>query len=94
LTKGNYWASPDGENYHNESIVVSIIHKEVFAEQLKSRGEDYSKTGQLNIIIIDGLDHVPREYQSVTNSFLMAHVSGSQSSFRSSSQLSSRFLAL
>jgi hypothetical protein len=47
-----------------------LFLKETFAEQLKSLGENYLKTQQSTIIIIDGLDHVPREYKSVTNSFL------------------------
>ena len=47
-----------------------VFLKEVFAEQLKAIGEDYLRNGQPTIIIIDGLDHVPREYKSVTNSFL------------------------
>ena len=44
--------------------------KEVFSEQLESLRENYLETGQSTLIVIDGLDHVPREYQSVTNSFL------------------------
>lgn len=47
-----------------------LFLKEVFNEQLKSVGEDFATSGQQTIIIIDGLDHVPREYKSTTNSFL------------------------
>ena len=47
-----------------------IFLKDVFNEQLKSVGEDFATSGQQTIIIIDGLDHVPREYKSTTSSFL------------------------
>ncbi|MDO5614945.1 MAG: NACHT domain-containing protein [Cruoricaptor ignavus] len=47
-----------------------LFLKDVFNEQLKSVGEDFATSGQQTIIIIDGLDHVPREYKSPTNSFL------------------------
>lgn len=47
-----------------------LFLKDVFNEQLKTVGEDFVTTGQQTIIIIDGLDHVPREYKSTTNSFL------------------------
>lgn len=47
-----------------------LFLKHVFNEQLKSIGEDFVASGQPTIIIIDGLDHVPREYKSTTNSFL------------------------
>ena len=44
--------------------------KEVFNEQLKALGDDFTISGQTTIIIIDGLDHVPREYKLTTDSFL------------------------
>lgn len=47
-----------------------IFLKDVFNEQLKAVGEDFTTSGQQTIIIIDGLDHVPREYKSTTSSFL------------------------
>ena len=47
-----------------------IFLKEVFNEQLKAISQDYAKNGQPTILIIDGLDHVPREYKITTNSFL------------------------
>ncbi|MBZ9628397.1 ATP-binding protein [Psychroflexus sp. CAK1W] len=47
-----------------------LFLKEVFNEQLRSIGEDFITNGQPTIILIDGLDHVPREYKSTTNSFL------------------------
>lgn len=47
-----------------------LFLKEVFNEQLRAIGQDYKTNGQPTIIIIDGLDHVPREYKSTTNSFL------------------------
>jgi hypothetical protein len=47
-----------------------LFLKGVFNEQLIAIGQDFVKTAQPTIIIIDGLDHVPREYKSTTNSFL------------------------
>lgn len=47
-----------------------IFLKEVFNEQLKAISQDYLKSGQPTILIIDGLDHVPREYKITANSFL------------------------
>ena len=47
-----------------------IFLKDVFNEQLKAIGQDFLANGQPTVIIIDGLDHVPREYKSAVNSFL------------------------
>jgi len=47
-----------------------VFLKEIFAEQIRTIGQDYLINGQPTFIIIDGLDHVPREYKSTTNSFL------------------------
>ncbi|MFO7852008.1 MAG: NACHT domain-containing protein [Bacteroidales bacterium] len=47
-----------------------VFLKEVFNEQLIAIGQDYLSKGQPTILIIDGLDHVPREYKNTTNSFL------------------------
>lgn len=47
-----------------------VFLKEVFNEQLKALGDDFVSSGQTTIIIIDGLDHVPREYKLTTDSFL------------------------
>jgi len=47
-----------------------VFLKTVFHEQLKNLGEDYQKGARKTIIIIDGLDHVPREYQGAAQSFL------------------------
>lgn len=47
-----------------------IFLKEVFDEQLKAIGQDFKSNGRLTILIIDGLDHVPREYKITANSFL------------------------
>ena len=49
-----------------------LFLKEVFNEQLKAVGNDFTTSGQTTIIIIDGLDHVPREYKLTTDSFLRA----------------------
>lgn len=47
-----------------------LFLKDVFYEQLKAIGQDYLASGQPTIIIIDGLDHVPREYKLTIGSFL------------------------
>lgn len=47
-----------------------LFLKDVFNEQLRAIGKDFITNGQPTIILIDGLDHVPREYKSTTNSFL------------------------
>lgn len=47
-----------------------VFLKEVFSEQIKELAKEYLETKRKNLIIIDGLDHVPREYKSVVNSFL------------------------
>jgi hypothetical protein len=47
-----------------------IFLKDVFKEQLKVVGEYFAATGEQTIIIIDGLDHVPREYKLTADSFL------------------------
>jgi len=44
--------------------------KEVFNEQLRAIGQDYISNGKQTILIIDGLDHIPREYKITANSFL------------------------
>ncbi len=49
-----------------------VFLKNVFNEQLQTVGQDFVATGQSTIIIIDGLDHVPREYKLTTDSFLRA----------------------
>lgn len=47
-----------------------VFLKEVFSEQIKALGVEYLETRRKTLIIIDGLDHVPREYKSAANSFL------------------------
>ncbi|MDO6431533.1 hypothetical protein Q4E93_13090 [Flavitalea sp. BT771] len=42
----------------------------VFAKQLDALGEQYKTSGVRTFIAIDGLDHIPREYQGVTRSLL------------------------
>jgi hypothetical protein len=44
--------------------------KNAFNKQLKYANSEYEEEGKRTIIIIDGLDHVPREYTSVVHSFL------------------------
>jgi len=47
--------------------------KTVFEKQLISLGDDYEESGTKTIIVIDGLDHIPREYIQTNNTFL-AHL--------------------
>lgn len=42
----------------------------VFTEQLKFLSNEYKKTGQKTVLIIDGLDHIPREYKLTVNNLL------------------------
>ncbi|UUF13120.1 MULTISPECIES: hypothetical protein [Flavobacterium] len=42
----------------------------VFAEQLEFLSKEYKKNGQKTILIIDGLDHIPREYKLTVNNLL------------------------
>jgi hypothetical protein len=44
--------------------------KSVFAEQLQDLGLEFKKHNRRTVIVIDGLDHVSREYKSVKQSFL------------------------
>jgi hypothetical protein len=48
--------------YHDETFLRSI-----FFDQLKELREDFLKTGTKTIIVIDGLDHIPREYQTLNS---------------------------
>jgi|TARA_R100000479_G_scaffold51000_3_gene23995 hypothetical protein len=48
----------------------SIFLKKVFEEQLRELGEDFIKNSKKTILIIDGLDHIPREYKRISDSFL------------------------
>lgn len=47
-----------------------IFLKEIFFEQLKAVSEENKSIRRKTIIIIDGLDHVPREYKSLSQSFI------------------------
>ncbi|WP_022826295.1 ATP-binding protein [Hymenobacter norwichensis] len=42
----------------------------VFYEQLRLLGEDFARDGRRTILLIDGLDHVPREYTKAAHSLL------------------------
>lgn len=48
--------------------LVFLLH--VFKQQLAALAEDYTQTNRATILLIDGLDHVPREYQEAAQSFL------------------------
>jgi len=48
----------------------SIFLKKVFEEQLRELGEDFIMNSKKTILIIDGLDHIPREYKIISDSFL------------------------
>jgi hypothetical protein len=41
-----------------------------FDDQLLLMSKDYKESGKSNIIVIDGLDHVPREYTDCVHSFI------------------------
>lgn len=61
------------EGIYNKEILPYkdiIFLKEIFSEQLKKLGDEYLSNGKKTIIIIDGLDHVPREYKLTADSFL------------------------
>jgi len=47
-----------------------LFLKDVFKEQIKAVGDEFATSSQTTIIIIDGLDHVPREYKLTADSFL------------------------
>jgi hypothetical protein len=44
--------------------------RQVFEEQLRYLGDTYKKTGTKTVIVIDGLDHITREYLLGSNSLL------------------------
>lgn len=44
--------------------------RNVFTEQIAALAQDFVRTGRQTILIIDGLDHVPREYAGAAQSFL------------------------
>lgn len=44
--------------------------RKVFYEQLRLLGEDFEQEGRRTILLIDGLDHVPREYTDTVHSLL------------------------
>ena len=48
------------------------LTQQVFQNQLQQAGEQYLKTGTKTLVIIDGLDHIPREY--VTEDTLLQHL--------------------
>jgi hypothetical protein len=61
----------------NSNFLEKIIpHKDllylrgVFAQQMEFLSEEYKKNGQKTILIIDGLDHIPREYKLTVNNLL------------------------
>lgn len=47
-----------------------VFLKSAFLEQLNQLGREFEKQARKSVIVIDGLDHVPREYKSVKQSFL------------------------
>lgn len=58
--------------YHGEVLPYKdiLFLKDIFSEQLKILGDRFQATKEKTVILIDGLDHVPREYKEVANSFL------------------------
>jgi tetratricopeptide (TPR) repeat protein len=63
-------------NENGAKIPDTLIQKDIdfltkaFSKQLEQLSEQYKSTGKKNFILVDGLDHVPREYKGVINSFL------------------------
>lgn len=47
-----------------------LFLRQTLAAQLQSLGDDFHQTGRRTLLIIDGLDHVPRDYRTATKSFL------------------------
>lgn len=61
------------KGFYNEEILPyhdSVFLKQIFEKQLRELSDDYLKNGTKTSIIIDGLDHVPREYKLSADSFL------------------------
>ena len=47
-----------------------LFLRQTFVAQLQSLSDDFRQTGRRTLLIIDGLDHVPRDYRAATKSFL------------------------
>lgn len=62
----------DSGIYDNEILPYKDITflKNTFFEQLKAASNLFLKDGRKTILIIDGLDHLPREYHSAKQNFL------------------------
>ena len=58
--------------YDKEVLPYKELHylRDVFYRQLELLGEEYARDGRKTILLLDGLDHVPREYRQVAKSFL------------------------
>ena len=58
--------------YDTEILPYKDLHylRETFFRQLGLLGEEFARNGRKTILLIDGLDHVPREYRQVAKSFL------------------------
>lgn len=57
----------------NPTYLVSEERNDLIADFLRYLSlahEHYTQTGQKHLIIIDGLDHVPREYTDISDSFI------------------------
>ncbi|MCX8534346.1 NACHT domain-containing protein [Chryseobacterium luquanense] len=62
----------DSGCYHGEVLPYKdiLFLKDIFNEQLRILGDKFEASQEKTVILIDGLDHVPREYKEVANSFL------------------------
>ncbi|MBL7935975.1 MAG: hypothetical protein JNM51_09250, partial [Bacteroidia bacterium] len=59
--------------FYKENVLPykDIVYlKKTFSTQIEQLGVEYANSGRKTIIIIDGLDHIPREYKTTIHSFL------------------------
>lgn len=58
--------------YDTNILPYKDLHylREAFYQQLGLLGDEFVRSGRKTILLIDGLDHVPREYRQVAKSFL------------------------
>lgn len=58
--------------YDKNILPYKELHylREAFYRQLGLLGDEFARSGRKTILLIDGLDHVPREYRQVAKSFL------------------------
>jgi thymidylate kinase len=65
LRQHNFYPEPLSPHRNDLPFLLKI-----FERQLAALAADYQQTGRATILLIDGLDHVPREYREASLSFL------------------------